>query len=62
MADWYAALKAHSLRAVSFLKAPGYQDGHTAYSDPLDGQRFIVEVLNWLQQSREWKSTAVVLN
>ena len=30
------------LPAVSFLKAPGYQDGHAAYSDPFDEQQFVV--------------------
>ncbi len=61
MTDWYAALGAHNLPAVSFVKAPGYQDGHAAYSDPLDEQHFVVDVMNRLQKSPEWKSTAVVL-
>ena len=34
--------------AVSFLKAPGYQDGHAGYSDPLDEQTFIVDTINFL--------------
>ncbi len=29
--------------AVSFLKAPGFQDAHAGYSDPLDEQTFIVD-------------------
>ncbi len=61
MTDWYDALDASNLPAVSFLKAPAYQDGHAAYSDPLDEQRYVVEVMNRLQRSPEWKSTAVVL-
>ena len=28
--------------AVSFLKAPAFQDGHAGYSDPLDEQTFVV--------------------
>ena len=59
--DFYAAIKAHNFPAVSFLKAPGYQDGHAGYSDPLDEQQFFVHVLNFLQQQPEWKSTAVVI-
>ena len=47
--------------AVSFLKAPGYQDGHAGYSDPLDEQAFIVQVINFLQQNAEWAHTAVVI-
>ncbi|MGZ4437615.1 MAG: phospholipase C [Nocardioidaceae bacterium] len=61
MSDWYDALRAHDLPAVSFLKAPGYQDGHAAYSDPVDEQHYVVDVMNKLQKSPEWSSTAVVL-
>ncbi|HEY4410822.1 MAG TPA: alkaline phosphatase family protein, partial [Acidimicrobiia bacterium] len=50
------------LPAVSFLKAPGYQDGHGAYSDPLDEQKFVVNEINALQNSPAWKDTAVVVN
>ena len=50
-----------ALPAVSFLKAPGYEDGHAAYSDPVDEQQFIVHEINALQQSPDWKSTAVVI-
>ena len=41
--------------AVSFLKAPGYQDGHAGYSDPLDEQTFVVHVINFLQQTPDWE-------
>jgi phospholipase C len=51
-----------ALPAVSFLKAPGYQDGHGAYSDPIDEQRFIVNEINALQHTPDWKSTAVVIS
>jgi phospholipase C len=56
------ALPPSALPAVSFLKAPGYQDGHAAYSDPLDEQQFIVNTINALQQSPDWNSTAVVIS
>jgi phospholipase C len=59
--DFYDAVKAGNFPAVSFLKAPGYQDGHAGYSDPLDEQQFVVHVLNFLQQRPEWKDTAVVI-
>jgi phospholipase C len=49
------------LPAVSYLKAPGYQDAHAAYSDPLDEQQFITKEINALQQSPDWSSTAIVL-
>jgi phospholipase C len=47
--DLFDALKAHNLPAVSFLKAPAFQDGHAGYSDPLDEQHFLVQVINTLQ-------------
>jgi phospholipase C len=49
------------LPAVSFLKAPGYQDGHAGYSDPLDEQQFVVTEINNLQHTPAWSSTAVVI-
>jgi phospholipase C len=55
------AVAANNLPAVSFLKAPEAQDGHAAYSDPLDEQKFVVNEINALQKSKEWSSTAVVI-
>ncbi len=49
------------LPAVSFLKAPGYQDGHPGYSDPLDEQQFVTSTINALEQTPDWSSTAVVI-
>jgi phospholipase C len=49
------------LPAVSFLKAPGYQDGHADYSDPLDEQQFIANEINALQHTPDWSSTAVIV-
>jgi phospholipase C len=59
--DFDASLAAGSMPAVSFLKAPEYQDGHAGYSDPLDEQQFVVSEVNKIQQSPEWRSTAIVL-
>jgi len=59
--DFYKAVKNGDFPAVSFLKAQAYQDGHAGYSDPLDEQVFIVNVINFLQKAPEWDSTAVVI-
>jgi phospholipase C len=56
-----AALNAHHLPAVSFIKAPAYEDGHAGYSDPLDEQFFIVNLINMLEKSEEWNETAVFI-
>lgn len=61
MSDFWDAVSSNNLPAVSYLKAPGYQDGHAGYSDPIDEQNFIVDAINRLQQSPDWASTAVVI-
>ena len=48
--DFFTAVQAGNFPAVSFLKAPGYQDAHAGYSDPLDEQAFVVKTINFLQQ------------
>jgi phospholipase C len=59
--DFFAAVKAGNFPAVSYLKAPAYQDAHAGYSDPLDEQEFVVKVINFLQKQPDWKSTAVII-
>jgi phospholipase C len=61
ISDFFAALQAHSLPAVSYVKAARYQDAHPSNSDPLLEQVFIVQVINALQQSQEWAQTAVFI-
>ena len=58
-----AALDGGRLPAVSFIKAPRALDGHpgASNSDPLSEQLFIVDLLNRLQRSPEWKETAVII-
>jgi phospholipase C len=51
-----------ALPAVSFLKAPGYEDGHAAYSDPADEQAFVTREINALMKTPDWEHTAVVIN
>jgi phospholipase C len=61
LSDFWAAVNARHMPAVSFLKAPAYQDGHAGYSDPLDEQAFLVNTINALQKTPEWGSTAVII-
>jgi phospholipase C len=61
LTDFWAAVDAHNMPAVSYLKASAYQDGHARYSDPLDEQEFLVNTINRLEQTPYWKSTAVVI-
>ena len=50
-----------TLPAVTFLKAPGFMDGHAQYSDPLLEQHFIVQVVNTVMKSKYWKDTAIII-
>ncbi|HMI53475.1 MAG TPA: alkaline phosphatase family protein [Candidatus Saccharimonadales bacterium] len=59
--DFWTALAEHRLPSVSFLKAKGAFDGHAGYSDPLNEQLFLVNTINALEQSPEWKDTAVII-
>ncbi|QGN32590.1 phospholipase C [Microlunatus sp. Gsoil 973] len=61
LTDFWAAVDARSMPAVSFLKAPAYQDGHAGYSTPLDEQHFVVETINRLQSTKYWKHMAVII-
>jgi phospholipase C len=60
--NWFwRAADANNLPAVTFLKAPRYQDGHAGYSSPLDEQYFLASTINHLESLKTWKSTAVVI-
>jgi phospholipase C len=60
--SWFnAAVKAGNMPTVSYLKAPEYQDGHAGYSDPLDEQKFLVDEINMIEQSKDWANTAIIL-
>ncbi|MBV9182124.1 MAG: alkaline phosphatase family protein [Acidobacteria bacterium] len=59
--DFFDAVAQGNFPAVNFLKAPAYQDGHAGYSDPLDEQTFLVNLINFLEKTGAWESTAVVV-
>jgi phospholipase C len=61
LSDFYTTLKDGNMPAVSYLKAAEYQDAHPGYSDPTDEQHFLVNTINQVEQSRFWKSTAIVI-
>ncbi len=54
-------MKEGNFPAVSYIKMPGYQDGHAGYSDPLDEQAGVVTLINFLEQQPDWKNTAIVV-
>ena len=61
LTDFWNAVDARHMPAVSFLKAPAYQDGHAGYSDPLGEQAFIVNTINRLQKSAYWERIAILI-
>jgi phospholipase C len=62
IADFWAAANQGNMPAVSYLKAPAYQDGHAGYSDPLDEQAWLTGTINHLESLPSWRSTAVVIS
>jgi phospholipase C len=60
--DFYAAVEAGNFPAVAYLKAPGFQDGHAGYSDPLDEQAWIAQVVNFIEQRPQWRDTAIIID
>jgi phospholipase C len=60
--DMIALLKAGtSLPSVSFVKMAGFQDEHPGNSNALDAQAGIVNLVNLIQESPDWSSTAVII-
>lgn len=62
MKNFWTAVDSGNMPSVSYLKAPMYQDGHAGYSDPIDEQQFIVNTINHLEKTPEWKDTAVIIS
>jgi phospholipase C len=61
LSDFWDAAESGNLPAVSFLKAPSYQDAHSGFSGPLLEQTFLVNTINQIQKLPEWDSTAVIV-
>jgi len=61
LSDFWNAARSGNMPAVTFLKAPAYQDAHSENSDPLDEQTFLANTLNGLQALPEWPNTAVFI-
>ena len=59
--SFWDVANAGNLPAVSFIKAPTYQNGHPQTSSPLDEQTFLVDTINRLQKLPAWESMAIIL-
>jgi phospholipase C len=61
LSDFSETLKDGNLPSVSFLKPTTAQSGHEGESDPLDEQKWIVDTVNSIEESKYWSSTAIIV-
>jgi phospholipase C len=61
LTDFWNAVSSNNLPAVSFLKAPANETGHPSTSSPLAEQTFLVDTINRLQQSPDWRDMAILI-
>lgn len=61
LGEFWEAVNNGYMPAVSFIKAPTYQQGHPGLSDPLAEQTFLVKTINGIEQSKQWPHTAIIL-
>jgi phospholipase C len=61
LTDFYASVAAGDYPSVSYIKMIAIQDGHGGYSNPLDEQTGVVQLINFLETQPDWKSTAVII-
>jgi phospholipase C len=59
--DFFNALAAGNLPAVSFIKAPYAYNGHPGNSDPISEQYWITQTINAIMQSPQWANTAIII-
>jgi len=59
--DLWNALSAGNLPAVTFIKPPANQTGHPSTSSPLEEQEFLVNTINQLQQTPQWRDMAIIV-
>jgi phospholipase C len=61
LADFFEVLAKDRLPAVSFIKAKKFQDGHAGYSNPIDEQTFLVDLINKVGASASWADAAIII-
>jgi phospholipase C len=61
LTDLWNAVAAGTLPAVTFVKASAVNTGHPSTSTPLNEQGFLVETINALMQTEQWKTMAIIV-
>lgn len=59
--DFLAAAQSGKLPAVSFVKPLGANNEHPGYADLATGESHVVELIDALRNSDDWKNTAIVI-
>jgi phospholipase C len=59
--DFFTTLKDGNMPSVSYLKGTTAESAHPGESDPLDEQKFVVNTVNKIEESKYWSSTAIVI-
>jgi phospholipase C len=59
--NFFQALAAGNLPAVSFVKAPAAYNGHPGNSDPITEQYWVTQVVNQVMLSPMWANTAIII-
>ena len=59
--EFIAAARAGSLPAVSFVKPLGEVNEHPGYTNVLDGERHVEDLINAVRNGPNWKNTAIII-
>ena len=59
--EFVAAVKAHKLPAVSFIKPIGIDNEHPGYTDVLTGENHTEQLIQLIRGSSYWKNTAIII-
>ena len=59
--NFFQALNAGNLPAVSFVKAPSAYNAHPGNSDPIVEQYWLSQIINQIMQSPQWPNTAIII-
>jgi hypothetical protein len=59
--NFFTDLAGNNLPAVSFIKPLGPDNEHPGYTDLLQGQQHVADIVHAVQNSPEWKNTAIII-
>jgi len=60
-AEFFAAARAGTLPAVSFVKPLGPDNEHPGYADMVTGEQHTLDLINAVRNGPDWKNTAIII-